>query len=100
MDNITGTRHRSNREPIGQGLGNIASGLFDGLASTGATVRSVVNIRSGGRTAVSAAIHSVILRVLVAGLGGVVQYSPLAVLPGSLIMTATVFGTEVLPHVG
>ncbi|UFS97055.1 SulP family inorganic anion transporter [Nocardia huaxiensis] len=88
MDNITGTRHRSNRELIGQGLGNIASSLFGGLASAGATVRSVVNIRSGGRTAVSAATHSVVLLVLVVGLGGVVQYIPLAVLSGILLMTA------------
>ncbi|PXX59687.1 SulP family sulfate permease [Nocardia tenerifensis] len=88
MDNITGTRHRSNKELIGQGIGNIASGLFGGLASAGATVRSVVNNRSGGRTAISAATHSVILLIFVAGLGAVVQYIPLAVLSGILIMTA------------
>ncbi|MCM6779079.1 SulP family inorganic anion transporter [Nocardia sp. CDC159] len=88
MDNITGGRHRSNKELIGQGLGNIASGLFGGMASAGATVRSVVNIRSGGRTALSAATHSVVLLTLVAGLSGVVQYIPLAVLSGILILTA------------
>ncbi len=88
MDNITGNRHRSNKELIGQGVGNIASGVFGGLASAGATVRSVVNIRSGGRTAVSAATHSVVLFVFVAGLGAVVQYIPLAVLSGILILTA------------
>ncbi|MDQ4031199.1 MAG: SulP family inorganic anion transporter [Actinomycetota bacterium] len=88
MDNITGGRHRSNKELIGQGLGNVASGLFGGIASAGATVRSVVNVRNGGRTALSAATHSVILLALVAGLGGVVQYIPLAVLSGILIVTA------------
>ncbi|MEV7891738.1 SulP family inorganic anion transporter [Streptomyces sp. NPDC002817] len=88
MDEITGNRHRSNRELIGQGLGNAASGLFGGLASAGATVRSVVNVRSGGRTALSAAAHSVILLTLVVGLGAVVQYIPLAVLSGILILTA------------
>lgn len=88
MDNITGGRHRSNKELIGQGLGNIASGLFGGIASAGATVRSVVNVRNGGRTALSAATHSVILLALVTGLGGVVQYIPLAVLSGILILTA------------
>lgn len=88
MDNITGGRHRSNKELVGQGLGNIASGLFGGMAAAGATVRSVVNIRSGGRTALSAATHSVILLALVAGLGAVVQYIPLAVLSGILILTA------------
>lgn len=88
MDNITGTRHRSNKELFGQGLGNIASGLFGGLASAGATVRSVVNVKSGGRTALSAATHSVILLALVTGLGNVVQYIPLGVLSGILIVTA------------
>ncbi|MFD0319131.1 SulP family inorganic anion transporter [Streptomyces flavalbus] len=88
MDNITGRRHRSNKELIGQGIGNAVSGLFGGLASAGATVRSVVNVRSGGRTAWSAAAHSVVLLVLVAGLGAAVQYIPLAVLSGILILTA------------
>ncbi|MBB5857601.1 SulP family inorganic anion transporter [Amycolatopsis umgeniensis] len=88
MDNITGRRHRSNRELVGQGLGNMASGLFGGLASAGATVRSVVNVRGGGRTGLSAATHSVILLGLVAGLGAVVQFIPLAVLSGILILTA------------
>ncbi|MDO0938442.1 SulP family inorganic anion transporter [Streptomyces sp. DG2A-72] len=88
MDNITGNRHRSNKELIGQGLGNAASGLFGGLASAGATVRSVVNVRSGGRTALSAATHSAILLALVVGLGSVVQYIPLAVLSGILMVTA------------
>lgn len=88
MDNITGTRHRSNKELIGQGIGNIVSGLFGGLAGAGATVRSVVNIRNGGRTAVSAATHSVVLFAFVAGLGAVVERIPLAVLAGILILTA------------
>ena len=88
MDNITGTRHRSNKELIGQGIGNIVSGLFGGLAGAGATVRSVVNIRNGGRTAVSAATHSVVLFAFVAGLGAVVERIPLAVLSGILILTA------------
>ncbi|MEV6962096.1 SulP family inorganic anion transporter [Streptomyces sp. NPDC051207] len=88
MDNITGNRHRSNKELIGQGIGNAVSGLFGGLASAGATVRSVVNVRSGGSTGLSAATHSVILLALVAGLGSVVQYIPLAVLSGILILTA------------
>lgn len=88
MDNIRGTRHRSNKELIGQGIGNIAAGLFGGLAGAGATVRSVVNVRNGGQTALSAATHSVVLFVFVAGLGAVVQYIPLAVLSGILILVA------------
>ncbi|MFI2431434.1 SulP family inorganic anion transporter [Streptomyces sp. NPDC018693] len=100
MDNITGNRHRSNKELIGQGIGNAVSGLFGGLASAGATVRSVVNVRSGGRTALSAATHSVILLALVVGLGAVVQYIPLAVLSGILIVTAVgMFDWEALRKV-
>ena len=62
MDNVTGTRHKSNKELVGQGIGNMVSGLFGGLAGAGATVRSM-------------------------GLGSVVQYIPLAVLSGILILT-------------
>ena len=64
MDNVTGTRHKSNKELVGQGIGNMMSGLFGGLAGAGATVRSIVNIRSGGKTALSACMHSVILFIL------------------------------------
>ena len=86
MDNVTGTRHKSNKELVGQGIGNMMSGLFGGLAGAGATVRSIVN-RSGGKTALSACMHSVILFIFIMGLGSVVQYIPLAVLSGILILT-------------
>ncbi|WP_084170884.1 SulP family inorganic anion transporter [Desulfofalx alkaliphila] len=87
MDNITGTRHDSNKELVGQGIGNIASGLFGGLAGAGATVRSVVNIRNGGRTALSACIHSVVLLILVLSFGNATAYIPMAALAGILIVT-------------
>ncbi len=87
MDSVTGTRHKSNKELVGQGIGNVMSGLFGGLAGAGATVRSIVNIRSGGKTALSASMHSVILFIFIMGLGSVVQYIPLAVLSGILILT-------------
>lgn len=97
MDSITGTRHRSNKELIGQGIGNVAAGLFGGLASAGSTVRSVVNIRSGGRTPLSVATHSVVLLVFVVGLGAIVQHIPLAVLSGILILTAAgLFGWKAM----
>lgn len=87
MDNVTGTRHNSNKELIGQGIGNIASGFFGGLAGAGATVRSVVNIKSGGSTALSACIHSVVLLVLVLCFGNVTGIIPMAALAGILIVT-------------
>jgi SulP family sulfate permease len=87
MDNITGKKHRSNKELIGQGIGNAISGLFGGLAGAGATVRSVVNIKSGGRTAISAMAHSVVLLLFMLVLGGLVSQIPLAVLAGILVIT-------------
>ena len=51
-DNLTRTEHNSNKELVGQGLGNIMSGLFGGLPGAGATMGTVVNIQSGGRTLV------------------------------------------------
>lgn len=53
IDNMTGTKHKSNKELIGQGIGNTLAGLFGAMPGAGATVRSVVNLRSGGQTAVS-----------------------------------------------
>ncbi len=84
-DNITKTKHNSNKELIGQGIGNIAAGLFCGLAGAGATMRTVVNVKSGGRTKISGMIHSLFLLAILLGLGSLVQYVPLSVLAGILI---------------
>src|SRR5574344_612418 len=84
-DNITKTHHNSNKELIGQGIGNAISGLFCGLPGAGATMRTVVNVRSGGRTQISGMIHSVLLLAILLGLGALVKYIPLSVLAGILI---------------
>ena len=52
-DNMTRTKHNSNRELVGQGLGNMAAGFFGGIPGAGATMRTVVNIRTGGQTKIS-----------------------------------------------
>ena len=88
-DNKTRTCHRSNRELIGQGIGNMASGLVGGLPGAGATMRTVVNIRAGGRTPISGVLHSLLLLSLVLGLGSLAEYIPLAVLAGILIKVGT-----------
>jgi len=88
-DNLTRQYHRSNRELIGQGIGNIASGLVGGLPGAGATMRTVVNIRAGGRTPISGALHSVLLLVIVLGLGSMAEYIPLAVLAAILFKVGT-----------
>lgn len=84
-DNITKTKHNSNQELIGQGLGNAVAGLFCGLAGAGATMRTVVNVKSGGRTQISGMIHAVLLLAILLGLGSLVKYVPLSVLAGILI---------------
>lgn len=84
-DNITKTKHNSNRELIGQGIGNAVAGLFCGLPGAGATMRTVVNVKSGGRTQLSGMTHAIFLLAIMLGLGSVVQYVPLSVLAGILI---------------
>jgi sulfate permease, SulP family len=87
MDNLTGTKHKSNKELIGQGIGNSIAGLLGGMPGAGATVRSVVNLRAGGKTALSAMTHSVFLLLIMLVLGDFASQIPLAVLAGILIIT-------------
>ncbi|MEX1669186.1 SulP family inorganic anion transporter [Zhongshania guokunii] len=84
-DNMTRERHDSNRELIGQGIGNTVAGLIGGIAGAGATMRTVVNIRSGGRTRVSGMVHALLLLAIVLGLGPLASNIPLAVLAGILV---------------
>ncbi|GMH41764.1 hypothetical protein BSKO_09674 [Bryopsis sp. KO-2023] len=86
-DSLTNTYHDSDQEMIGQGVGNAVAGCFGGIPSAGATMRTVINIRSGGRTRLAGALHSVVLLAVVVGLGGVAQNIPLAVLAGILMKT-------------
>lgn len=84
-DNITKTKHNSNKELIGQGIGNAMAGMFCGIAGAGATMRTVVNVKSGGRTQISGMIHAAFLLAILLGLGSLVKYVPLSVLAGILI---------------
>ncbi len=84
-DNITKTKHRSNQELIGQGIGNAMAGLFCGVSGAGATMRTVVNVRSGGSSKISGMIHSLLLLAILLGLGSLVKFVPLSVLAGILI---------------
>ncbi len=84
-DRITGIRHDSDRELVGQGIGNIASGLIGGLPGAGATMRTVVNVQSGGRTRLSGAVHGMLLLGVLLGLAPLAQRIPLAVLAGILL---------------
>ncbi|MCY4357865.1 MAG: SulP family inorganic anion transporter [Gammaproteobacteria bacterium] len=86
-DNMTRTRHNSNQELIGQGVGNIAAGLFGGIASAGATMRTVINIRTGGLTKISGMLHSVLLLAIVVALAPLASIIPHTVLAAILIKT-------------
>jgi len=81
-DSLTRTQHNSDKELIGQGIGNLVSGLFGGLAGAGATMGTVVNIQAGARTALSGLTRAVILLVVVLWAGGLTASIPLAVLAG------------------
>lgn len=84
-DSLTGTQHDSNRELVGQGLGNTIAGLFGGLPGAGATMGTVVNIRAGGLTRMSGALRAVLLLGVLLGLGRYLEPIPHAVLAGILI---------------
>ena len=81
-DSLTRTEHNSNKELIGQGIGNLVSGLFGGMPGAGATMGTVVNIQTGGRTAVSGLSRALVLLVVVLGLSQYLTGIPSAVLAG------------------
>lgn len=84
-DNITRTQHNSDRELIGQGIGNLISGLFGGLPGAGATMRTVINVQAGGQTPLSGLIHALVLLIIVLQASALTEPIPHAVLAGILI---------------
>ncbi|WP_426430562.1 SulP family inorganic anion transporter [Winogradskyella sp. HB-48] len=87
-DNMTKTKHNSNRELIGQGIGNAIAAIFGGIPGAGATKGTVININSGGRTRLSGAVHGLFLLAVLLGLGKLAAFIPLSVLAGLLIPIA------------
>jgi SulP family sulfate permease len=88
-DGMADTRpHHPDRELFGQGLGNVAVGLFGGMPSTGAIARTAVNVRAGGRTRLAAIVHSLLLLCVVYLGASLVARIPLAALAGVLMFTA------------
>ena len=81
-DSLTRTEHNSNKELVGQGLGNLVSGLFGGIAGAGATMGTVVNIQAGGRSALSGVVRALVLMLVIVAGSGLVARIPLAVLAG------------------
>ena len=84
-DNMTKTKHKPNKELIGQGIGNSIASIFGGIPGAGATIRTVVNINSGGKTKLSGMVAGLMLLVILLGLGPVASKIPAAVLAGILV---------------
>lgn len=84
-DNMTKTKHKPNKELVGQGIGNSIAAIFGGIPGAGATIRTVVNISSGGKTKLSGMIAGIMLLIILLGLGPVASKIPAAVLAGILI---------------
>lgn len=84
-DSMTGTRHNSNKELIGQGLGNMVAGMFGALAGAGATMRTAVNIKSGGTGRLSGVFHCIFLMAVLFVLAPFASKIPLCVLAAILI---------------
>lgn len=93
-DSITRTRHDSNRELIGQGVGNMLCAFVGGLPGAGATMRTVVNIKSGGRGRLSGVVHTLFLLALLLGAAPLASQIPLAVLAGILVKV----GVDILDY--
>jgi SulP family sulfate permease len=87
-DTKTNTWHNSERELIGQGIGNLVAGFFGGIPGAGTQVRTMTNIRNGGRTRLSGVIHSLALVVMVVALYATLPLIPMAALAGVLIRIA------------
>ena len=87
-DRITKHRHESNRELIGQGLGNCVAGLFGGLPGAGATIRTEININSGGRTPLSGVSYSILILASMVFLGPWLKDVPMACLAAVLFKAA------------
>ena len=84
-DNMTKTKHKPNKELIGQGIGNSIAAVFGGIPGAGATIRTVVNINAGGKTRLSGMIAGVMLLLIMLALSDVASKIPAAVLAGILI---------------
>ncbi|WP_294428385.1 SulP family inorganic anion transporter [uncultured Treponema sp.] len=87
-DGMTGSKHDSNTELIGQGIANIASPLFGGIPATGAIARTATNIKNGGRTPIAGIIHALTLLLILLFFGKYASYIPMAALAAVLINVA------------
>ena len=87
-DGVTGSKHDSNTELVGQGIANVAASLFGGIPATGAIARTMANINNGGKSPVAGIIHAVVLLLIFYFLLPYAVYIPLACLAAILVMVA------------
>lgn len=87
-DGMIGDKHNSNAELIGQGVGNIFSGIFGGIPATGAIARTAANVKNGGRTPIAGMVHSITLLIIVLVLMPTAALIPMTTLAAVLIMVA------------
>jgi SulP family sulfate permease len=87
-DGMTGRKHRSNMELVAQGLANIASAFFGGIAVTGTIARTATNIRAGARSPLSGIMHSGFLLIFMLAAAPLASFIPLAALAGVLVVVA------------
>ena len=87
-DGMTGTRHRSNQELIGQGIANLGSVLFGGLPATGAIARTATNIKAGAKTPVAGMMHALFILLFILFGSGLMAYVPMAALAAILFVVA------------
>lgn len=88
VDDMTGTNSNKNKEARGQGIANVITGFFGGMAGCAMIGQSVINVKSGGRGRLSTLVAGVFLMFLIIVLGGVVVQIPMPVLAGIMIMVA------------
>lgn len=87
-DGMIGDTHKSNAELVGQGLGNIFSGLFGGIPATGAIARTAANVRNGGRTPIAGIVHCITLTVILLALMPLAALIPMTTLAAVLLVVA------------
>lgn len=95
-DGMTGHKHRSNQELVGQGVANIASALFGGLPATGAIARTATNIKAGGKTPLAGILHAVFILLFILFANDIMAFVPMAALAAILFIVA--WGMSEIDH--
>lgn len=88
LDEMTGYKHHSNSELIGQGLGNIIAPFFGGISATAAIARSAANVRAGATSPIAAVIHSLVVLIVLLSLASILSLLPLAAMASLLLIVA------------